>query len=91
MALLDTLPPEPLDQAEIERIRTRENVESFIVIGTASIHHRYPYQTTNATTAVALIDDSVYKFEFNGAEWDIEILQQDVDRHDYLNQALGQL
>lgn len=87
----DILPSNPLNQAEVDRIRAYDNVEAFIVIGTTSIDNRYAAQTKNATAAVVLIDETVYALEFGNSGWSVEPLRYNADRHDHLEEALDRL
>ena len=82
------LPSKPLNQAEIERIRSRDEIEAFIAIGAGSLHCRSANQTGNVTRAVVLIKETVYALEFDDFEWLVERLQQNADRRDHLKAAL---
>ena len=90
MGVLSTLPARPLDDAEIERLRAREEVETLTVVGTTTIHERRHDRRAIVTYLVALVDGTVAALEYDD-EWSREILETDADRRDHLDYALDRL
>ena len=88
MAPVDALPSAPLTRADVAKIRAREDVTSFIVLGTTSIHARLSRRDTPATAAVALVDGVVCALEYDGTRWSREVLRRDAGRQDHLEAAL---
>lgn len=88
MSVFSMLPAKPLNHAERTRIRTRDDVDGFIVLGTSSIHRRRGEREQNATEAVMLVDRTLYALEYDDSEWSTEVLQRNADRQDHLQQAL---
>ncbi|EMA46654.1 hypothetical protein [Halococcus saccharolyticus] len=88
MSLIGALPSAPLDRADAETIRARNDVDALIVLGTSSMYARRSRYDDPATEAVVLVDGDVCGLSYDESGWSREVLRRDADRHEHLEATL---
>ena len=84
---LNSLPARPLKRADIDRLRTHDNMDGFIELESrAHVAHN-----GGLRKAVVLTKRTVVDLEFKDGAWQQTVLARDADNQDQLSEALGQL
>ena len=91
MLYQSALPPRPLTQTDIQRLRSHPDVRSLIALGSGSLYSHEADRHPSVSQAIVLSDKEALKIRYDGTRWSTKVLKPKASQSDLLPLALNEL